>query len=376
MVLGQGEARGVRCVRCSALESPRNPRGDARGMLGGIQPRAALLDQGMQPLANRLPDTIYKPVWHRIYCRPDKQPVGVGVFYLATEPRRKLTSGDKTLIVKHWLAGDSLRQIQDVFRKRGVPPPSTSTGSEVIAEAKRTDPDLESMRQLLVDLRKIGGDVNSALRGCVVLDQLHESGFTMKDWDKVLSLCLEIFAGRPVEVVDPATELLKLEKVTGKTYTELLRDYERMSREVPELSEKIGGLAAKKQGLEQSIRRLEEYARLSEDLRKQDVAPEDVAKFLKVYKDHDQLGLDRYSKVLGGAESLQHALAALGTREKEERARVEALEKQRSLLQQRVDKLAEERRTHEECRKSFAEEAEQIHAQWRQAKRDLATSSR
>lgn len=105
-----------------------------------------------------------------------------------------------------------MRQIQNVFRKRG-PPPSTSTESEVIAEAKRRDSDLENMRQLFVTLKKIGGDVYSALRGCVVLDQLHESGFTISDSEEVLGLR----SGRPVGVVDTATELLKLEKVTKKT---------------------------------------------------------------------------------------------------------------------------------------------------------------
>jgi len=262
--------------------------------------------------------------------------------------------------------------MQDKFRQAGIIAPSLGTMSEVLTQAKRADPTLEESRKLVITLKKIGGDVLSCLRGAALLDALQENGFTIRDSDRIFDLCHQILGGRPLEVVDSAHELLRLQKVTGKTHTELVNEYRQIAGQIADLSGRINQLTETKKKLEESIRRLEGAEKLSEELERADVAVPEIKTFLALYKEQKELGLDRYTKIVGQAESAQLSLTTLQAQERQERSKVANLAEEQSALQAKVQKLRQEQDKLQESLEGPRQELTRIQNTITGARKELA----
>lgn len=134
-----------------------------------------------------------------------------------------------------WLRGHNYREIKD---KLGV---SLGSINEIITHARAGAPDLDGLRKLNTTLMREGSTVHDAVRGGLLMDRLGPLGVGL---DKVsgyveFSEKITLEKGTGGEAfVDSALRLLSLTKETGKTYGDILVEYEKKVSELSTLSDK------------------------------------------------------------------------------------------------------------------------------------------
>ncbi len=171
---------------------------------------------------------------------------------------RKIPENVKKKALAMWFEGYSYREIS---RKLGV---STGEMSNIAAEERERTPDLDQLRRINVMVMKEGGSVSDAVRGVKLLDVLNERGVGLDTLHSYIELSNRISSDKGVEAerfVDSSMKLMSLESKTGKSYWEVLKDFE-------ERIKQIEGLDAKAKSVQDEIQKLmEARAQLEGEIR-------------------------------------------------------------------------------------------------------------
>jgi chromosome segregation ATPase len=182
---------------------------------------------------------------------------------------RKIPKDIEKKVFKLWLEGHTYREISP--KCGGV---SLATISKVVEDARKRASDIDELRQLNVTLRKGGSSVYDAIRGGKVLDGLNNFGVSLDHLESYIRLTERISLEKDVgseKFVGSSMNLISLEQQTGKTYGEVIKDFEQKLAKIAELESnyemnktRLEGsfqkLKAKMkreiEGLEQEIKRL------------------------------------------------------------------------------------------------------------------------
>lgn len=206
-------------------------------------------------------------------------------------------------IIKALIRGDSYRRIRRDYRV------SLSTISRVKEALKRRIPDLEELRALNVLLRKHGLNFLDAARGAKLLDALNKLGVSLDELAKYTEMNEKVFISAehqdPDEIVSAAIRLIKLEEETGKTYGEIVQDFEEKRAKSAKLEAKRKYALAQERRLQEKNRQLDDNLKKSERKLKNveakigtAVATEPQLKALGIHK------LAKYAKFIREIESL------------------------------------------------------------------------
>jgi DNA repair exonuclease SbcCD ATPase subunit len=167
---------------------------------------------------------------------------------------RRIPERTKRESLSAWLEGRTFRSI---CLKQGV---SLGAMHEIVEEARRRVPDIEDLRQLNIALRESGVALIDVVRGCPILRRLDELGVGLDRVGEYIDLGEKIALEKGVgseALVDSGLGLLSLTKETGKTYEEILREYEERRSELQRLDGERASLAKEVHDLEGSKAGLE-----------------------------------------------------------------------------------------------------------------------
>lgn len=176
---------------------------------------------------------------------------------------RRIPDDLRTAILRRWIAGDTYRKIRREF---GV---SLATTSQIKEDAKKKIPELEDLRKLNILLKKSDINFYDTFRGANLLNKLNGCGVSLNELDKFIKLIETLFSGknsRKEDTMEAAIKLMDLEEKTGKSYLELIKDFEKKRFKIPRLGTKINHLKVEEQAKKVQISKLKKSL---ESLRKE-----------------------------------------------------------------------------------------------------------
>ncbi len=148
---------------------------------------------------------------------------------------RRIPEDIRRAIFERWLSGDTYRRIALDFNV------SLSTINQIKEEEKQRNPELEELRRLSILLKKTEVNFYDTLRAANLIDKLNSCGASLKELEFFIKLAETVFPnedGRREEFVETAIKLKALEEKTGKTYPELLQDFQKVSSKISKLEKK------------------------------------------------------------------------------------------------------------------------------------------
>jgi chromosome segregation ATPase len=131
-----------------------------------------------------------------------------------------------------WLNGLTYRLINE---KTGV---SLGAMNELVNEAKRKEPSLDELRELNVMLKKSDSSVVDAIRGAKTLNRVNELLVSLDGLESFIKLSERISSERGVEAerfIEASVRIMGLEAKTGKSYEEVVKDFEERTKRVKDL---------------------------------------------------------------------------------------------------------------------------------------------
>ena len=142
---------------------------------------------------------------------------------------------------------------------------------DIVEEARRRAPDIANLRQLNIALRESGVALIDVVRGCPILRRLDELGVGLDKVDEYVKfsekIALEKGAGSEA-LVDSGLQLSSLTKETGKTYGEILVEYEKKVSELSMLNDERTRLEGEVQGAKHElVKTVEGVSTKSQELR-------------------------------------------------------------------------------------------------------------
>jgi len=201
---------------------------------------------------------------------------------------REIPRAVKDRAFKLWISGCSYRQVRN---KTGM---SLGAINQLVAGMRGKTPDVDQLRELNLVLSKGGSTVFDAMRGGMLLSGLNRLGVSLDQVDSYVKLTEKISSERGVEserFVESAMKLTKLEGETGKTYGEIVKDFEGRLSEAAGLEGKIGALKGEIQKLTVARAQLErELTQAREDLTR---TVQEVKRMVSAKERLEKLGLER-----------------------------------------------------------------------------------
>jgi len=142
----------------------------------------------------------------------------------------------KAKALRLWLNGLTYRLINE---KTGV---SLGAMNELVNEARKKAPDIDDLRQLNIALQKSDASVLDAVRGAKLLDKINVLGVSLERLGGFVNIVDKISSEHNVEAdkfIGLAIRLTELETKTGKTFHEIVREFEDKQARVKELDLKV-----------------------------------------------------------------------------------------------------------------------------------------
>jgi DNA repair exonuclease SbcCD ATPase subunit len=171
---------------------------------------------------------------------------------------RKIPTATKDWAFRLWLQGHAYREIHS---RTGM---SLGAINQMVAEARAKISSIEELRELNIVLRKGGASVHDAVRGAKLLDVLNERGVGLDTLHSYIELSNRMSSECGVEAerfVDAGMRLVGLEAKIGKSYGDVVKDFEERVKQVE-------GLAAKAKSVREEIQRLmDRKAKLGDEIR-------------------------------------------------------------------------------------------------------------
>jgi len=162
-------------------------------------------------------------------------------------------------------------------------------------------PILDKEHKLRGKLRKHGHTLPKNLSGVAVIQAMHEFDVT----DEELPLVFEAYKETKARPADFAKHVLKLkeyEQQTGKTYGDVIADYETKWRQTQELEQRDQLLLSEIQKGEARLQNIQKLATLQAMLQSQHVTPDRVIDFVDRHVKLEELGFTLETAQILGAE--------------------------------------------------------------------------
>lgn len=168
---------------------------------------------------------------------------------------RKIPGATKERAFRLWLQGFSYRKIVD---ETGM---SLGAINQLVEDARKRIPNLDELRELNVVLKNDGSSIYDAIRGGKLLEEMNELNVDLDELEGYNILAGRISSEKNVEAknfVCSSMRFIGLEKQTGKTYEELVKDFVGFSSKIIEHKETIRQLKKKVKGLNQECSLIKE----------------------------------------------------------------------------------------------------------------------
>ena len=146
---------------------------------------------------------------------------------------RSISPQTKNRIVELWFKGFP----RDTIARRVAV--SGSTVSKVISQLPEC---LRELRALSVELRKSGKSLPEAFKGSKLLSKLHDIGVELEqlqDFIRVVNKLSRKAEYQPKTVVEAAMEISDLEEKSGKSYPEIIDEFQAKTKQVRNLNENV-----------------------------------------------------------------------------------------------------------------------------------------
>ena len=180
---------------------------------------------------------------------------------------------------------------------------------DIVEEARRRAPDIEDLRQLNIALRESGVALIDVVRGCPILRRLDELGVGLDKVDEYVKFSEKIVLEKGTgseAFVDSALRLLSLTKETGKTYGEILVEYEKKVSELSMLNDERARLEGEVQGIKHElVGTVEGVSSKSQELRSLMSTKERLEKLGLEKVDQLSLFIESYEELNFSAEEVQ-----------------------------------------------------------------------
>ena len=187
--------------------------------------------------------------------------------------RRKFKEENRGEIVQLWLQNMNYRQIAQRTKA------SLGTISAEIEKARKVEPDLDSLRELSVTLKKSGVALVDAIRACPILSRLDELGVGVSQLSQYMELSKKLAGERgvdPAELVESAIRFSRIEAETGKSRKDLLKEFEEKATQLKELDNKVQTLRNELK----HVQKQREIAQLCEQMKATGVEPGRLKEFI------------------------------------------------------------------------------------------------
>lgn len=147
---------------------------------------------------------------------------------------RRLLSQVEREILKRGIQGATYREIAREFSV------SLATVSRVFEDARKKMPDVDSLRELGILLRKAGLTVFDARRACRLMESMNKWGISLEELDGYVKLNERFLSERALDedFLSYAVKLMQLEQASGRTYQEVVEDFERKRKGAAEAEER------------------------------------------------------------------------------------------------------------------------------------------
>ncbi|MFQ5941772.1 MAG: hypothetical protein ACE5KA_08770 [Nitrososphaerales archaeon] len=259
-----------------------------------------------------------------------------------------------------------LLTVRKIAERLGI---GTGTVSEILKKARKKNPDLDTLRRLNDSLKKAKVSWVEAQRGATMLQSLEVLNIELEDVPKGISF-LKKYKERAGIYLEAGARLQKLEGKTGKTYEQILIEYEEKQKSVAKLESQLENMKRREEELSNSIRNLEALKQIQDALDKNNISTNILNTFIKRHKQFEEGGftLDTASRVaselakfdmtpeqaarllgelLRDYEDLHSAVSELGSKKEQLEKFVTSLNAQIRNLDRQLAALNAEKRTYE-----------------------------
>lgn len=198
---------------------------------------------------------------------------------------RKIPTAIKELALRLWLQGYAYREIRDKTKM------SLGAINQMVAEVRNQIPDIEELRQVNIMLRKSDSNVYDAARGARLLDVLNEWGVGLDTLHSYIELSDRISSERGVEAerfIENSVKLMGLEAETGRSYEEVVKEFEESIKRAKSVQEENRKLVERKAQVEVEIREAGE--RLSS-------TRQELTKAVSTWERLKKIGLEKISSL-------------------------------------------------------------------------------
>jgi len=198
---------------------------------------------------------------------------------------RRLPPQVEREILKRALQGATYREIAREFSV------SVATVSRVFEDARKKMPDVDSLRELSILLSKAGLTVFDATRSCRLMESMNKWGISLEELGDYVKLNERFLSERALDenFLSYALKLMQLEQVSGRTYQEVVEDFEKKGKEAAEAEERK--LALEKESLVLKAELNETKAKLAE-------LKSEIEKATTVRKGLAEIGLNKLAQLV------------------------------------------------------------------------------
>jgi transcriptional regulator with XRE-family HTH domain len=189
---------------------------------------------------------------------------------------------------------------RELAREFGV---SVATVSRVFEDARKIMPDVDSLRELSILLRKAGLTVFDATRSCRAMESLNKWGISLEELDGYVRLNERFLSERALDesFLSYALKLMQLEQVSGRTFQEVVEDFEKKGKEATEAEERKLALENESLGLKAELNETKvKLAELKSEIEKAtnvrkglaEIGLNKLAQLVRFIQDFESLGFD------------------------------------------------------------------------------------
>jgi len=206
----------------------------------------------------------------------------------------------KARALRLWLSGLTYRVINE---KTGV---SLGAMNELVNEARRKEPSLDELRELNVMLRKGDSSVVDAIRGVKTLNRVNELGVSLDGLESFIKLSERISSERGVEperFIEASIRLTGLEAKTGKSYEEVVKDFEERMKRIEDLEARAKGVQEENRKLVKVNAQLEGEIREAKE--KLSLTLQELDHAISTKGRLEKLGLERVSNLARFVEDFE-----------------------------------------------------------------------
>jgi len=213
---------------------------------------------------------------------------------------RKTPEQVRLKVFQLWIEGYTYRAIS---QKLNI---SLGSITRIMDQFRRRRPDIDDLRLLNVQLKKTDSNLSDALRGATCIEHLNKLDLSLKeieDYKTLIDRVSENQDVKPPNFVKTAIKLMKLEAETGKTPTEIVKEFSQKQLEIEDLKKKRDSLKNEMNAIDCELRTLkQEHIKMERDHASVHKA---LNKSIKSRRRLERLGLGKVARLAEFVESYE-----------------------------------------------------------------------